>query len=298
MINKNFLSQIFSRPPPTSQEQTDSSSESPKMNLDRQLVVVDIGCRWGFAEKFISKERIFHVYGFDPDREECQRLEKRYEGESVSIVPLGLAGTSGKRTLHITQEPACSSLLPPDKSLTENYPALWCARQVSTLEVETTTLDEWATSAAVPLVDYIKLDTQGTELEILKGGIQVLKSVRCIEVEVEFNPIYIGQPVFSDVDLFLRSQGFVLWKLTNQVHYSSAGAPDAPIGKDAIYYDEKHQIDHPLYGGQLYWANAHYIKKDVLLGHRETESHKTRDVTLFQSLGMPDVVSHLRTQNP
>lgn len=271
--------------------QVDKLSAEPE--LDRELVIVDVGCRWGFAEKFTRSRGCFRIYGFDPDIEECQRLNILYEGGAVSIVPVGLAGTPGKRTLYITQEPACSSLLKPDPELTENYPALHCARHISSIEVETTTLDDWARENGVQVIDHVKVDTQGTELEILKGGVNVLKKVRSLEVEVEFNPIYQGQPIFSDVDLFLRSEGFVLWKLTNQVHYSRDGSTDEPLGEDIICYDEKHLLRHPLFGGQLYWANAHYVRKSVLDAGENSEHQKLRDIILFQTLGMPDVVSHL-----
>lgn len=266
--------------------------------LDRKLVVVDIGCRWGFAEKFTKVSGSFQVYGFDPDIEECERLSHRYEGAAVSIVPLGLAGSAGKRTLYVTQEPACSSLLVPDQKLTEHYPALHCARHVSSVEVETVTLDGWATENNVQTIDYIKVDTQGTELEILKGGINILKTTRVLEIEVEFNPIYLGQPIFSDVDLFLRAEGFVLWKLTNQVHYSKCGSAEEPVGEDIICYDDKHRIQHPIYGGQLYWANALYVKNNVLETEENSDAQKLRDVALFQTLGMPDVVSHIQKAPP
>jgi len=260
----------------------------------RKLVVLDIGCRWGFAERFTRDKDAFSVYGFDPDAEECQRLALRYEGLDVCLVPVGLAGQSGKRTLYITHEPACSSLLKPDPYLTENYPALACARLVSTTEVDTTTLDAWARQSQVGQIDYLKLDTQGSELEILQGGVDALQSVRCIEVEVEFNPIYLGQAIFSDVDLFLRTQGFVLWKLTNHVHYSSSGAPESPLAEDSVFYDDKQQVKQVLYGGQLYWANAHYVKRTVLNKDSTSESQRLRDIHLFDTLGMPDVVDHLR----
>jgi hypothetical protein len=159
--------------------------------------------------------------------------------------------------------------------------------------VETTTLDEWARNNDVHIVDYIKIDTQGTELEILKGGINVLKNVRTLEVEVEFNPIYVGQPIFSDVDLFLRSEGFVLWKLTNQVHYSKNGSPEEPLGDDVICYDDRHRVQHDIFGGQLYWANAHYVRKSILDNREQSEAQKQRDIILFQALGMSDVVDHL-----
>lgn len=267
---------------------------TPEQELDRELVIVDVGCRWGFADKFTQNEKCFRIYGFDPALEECQRLNRQYEGKAVSIFPVGLAEFPGRRTLYVTQEPACSSLLPPDPELTEKYPALNCARHISSIDVETTSLDEWAKNNNVHIVDYIKVDTQGTELEILKGGVNVLKKVRTLEVEVEFNPIYLGQPIFSDVDLFLRREGFVLWKLTNQVHYSRNGSADEAVGEDVICYDEKHRIRHNIFGGQLYWANAHYVRKSIVDIEVESDAQRRRDIILFQALGMPDVVNHLQ----
>jgi FkbM family methyltransferase len=279
-------------------EQRPIKESSSNIELDRQLVVVDIGCRWGSAERFIKGSGSFQVYVFNPDIEECERLSTRYEGGAVSIVPLGLAGSAGKRILYVTHEPACSSLLMPDPELTERYPALHCARHVTSVEVETVTLDDWAAENNVQDIDYIKVDTQGTELEILKGSINVLKTTRALEVKVEFNPIYLGQPIFSDVDLFLRSEGFVLWKLTNQVHYSKCGSADEAIGEDIICYDDKHRIQHPIYGGQLYWDNALYVKKNVLAAEENSEAQKSRDIALFQALGMPDVVCEITNTPP
>jgi hypothetical protein len=101
------------------------------------LIVVDVGCRWGFGEPFVRAAQAGHclVYGFDPDIAECARLEQAYAGlpeTAVTVVPTALAGSVGSRTLYGTREPACSSLLEPDPALTAAYPALACATHVST----------------------------------------------------------------------------------------------------------------------------------------------------------------------
>ena len=256
------------------------------------MVVVDVGCRWGFAEPFLGRSRPFHVVGFDPDAEECERLRERYRDFPVELVPLALAGKLGPRTLYRTLNPACSSLLQPDPVLTANYPALECAREVGTETVETTTLDAWARSRDLPPIRYLKLDTQGTELEILEGGAGCLRSVRCVEVEVEFNPIYLGQPLFSDVDHFLRGEGFVLWKLTNHVHYSRYGEPD-PSRQDSVFYDERQRVDHATFTGQLYWANAHYVRKEMLEATQGLESQRRQDALLLDAIGLREVAAGL-----
>src|SRR5206468_7179825 len=136
-----------------------------------------------------------------------------------------------------TREMACSSLYRPDPSLTGSIPELACASEVGTTKIQVTTLDEWSASAGISNVDFLKLDTQGAELDILRGGERVLASVRALEVEVEFNPIYLNQPLFGDIDRFLRDRGFVLWKLSTMAHYSRAGVSREPEEQNTNYYD-------------------------------------------------------------
>jgi len=254
------------------------------------LVVVDIGCRWGFADKFINEMDNVVVYGFDPDIEECKRLRNLYKNDNIQLVPIGLADKLGSGILYLTNEPACSSLYKPDIRLTENYPALDCAREVSQIEVKVSTLDIWTKEVGIDYVDYIKIDTQGAELNILKGAAEILPTVRFIEVEVEFNPIYVGQPLFSEVDLFLREYGFVLWKLSNLVHYGRKDESEMVLKNDTINYDHYRQ-EHQVRGGQIYWADAFYIKKeiiDTMYDDKSIEQIK-RDSAMAERLGFLDL---------
>jgi len=62
-------------------------------------------------------------------------------------------------------------------------------------------------------IDAIKLDTQGSELDILKGFEKKIKEVLIIESEVEFIELYKNQPLFSDLQKFLKKNNFILHKL-------------------------------------------------------------------------------------
>jgi len=256
----------------------------------RPLIIVDIGCRWGFADKFIDNSNNIIVYGFDPDVKECNRLNKIYNNKNIKLVPIGLSDRPGKRKLFLTNEPACSSLYKPDQILTENYPALDCAKEVSTIDVEVSTLDMWTEETGVKYIDYIKIDTQGSELDILKGSKKILRSVRFLEIEVEFNPIYIGQPIFSEVDLFLRRHGFVLWKFSNLVHYAKEGESDIVMANDTVNYDS-HRLEYEVRGGQLYWADAFYVRKQIVDATYENESldQLKRDSEIAERLGFMDL---------
>jgi len=78
------------------------------------------------------------------------------------------------------------------------------------LTVPTKSLDDFMHERAMDTIDFIKLDTQGSELEILRGGINALANTRIgvIFCEVNFVKIYRDQNLFSDLDLFLRSHNY------------------------------------------------------------------------------------------
>ena len=257
--------------------------------MTNKIVVVDVGCRWGFADEFINSPDVFQVYGFDPDPDECARLNKKYASHSVTAIPIGLSATPGEHILYLTQDPACSSLYQPDPYLTANYPAFHCEVEIGQTVIETTTLDHWAKATAIDYIDHLKIDTQGSELDILKGATQILETVRSVQIEVEFNPMYIGQCLFHEVDAFMRRHGFILWKFSEMTHYSRNTKPGRPIHSCDIRYDNYHHDRYKVYSGQLFWANAHYVKSDVL-SEQVTDEQRKKDCTLFPAIGMPDVI--------
>jgi len=275
-----------------------TEGQTAKSNTDA-IIVLDIGCRWGFAEKFLQPECLgmFKIYGFDPDREECARLQQRYielPDGMVTCVPKALSGKTGWRNLYLTKDPGCSSLYPPIQYLAAHYPALDCIQLEKVTLVHTTTLNAWAGENNITSIDYIKIDTQGSELEILKGGESLLETVRCIDIEVEFNPIYQGQCLFFEVDAYLRSMDFQLWRFSNLVHYSRSGKAMTAGENNIIHFDSKISHASPAHGGQLFWADARYVHADVLAGCASDVLREEKDQRLFTALNMADVIDHIQ----
>ncbi|MCH8860002.1 MAG: FkbM family methyltransferase, partial [Thaumarchaeota archaeon] len=113
---------------------------------------------------------------------------------------------------------------------------------LSSTRMKVTSLEKALNEAKVGDADFIKLDTQGSELFILQGGIETLsQSIFGVEVEVEFAELYEGQPLFPDVDQFLRSLGFILfdmrtiyWKRENAK--GVGGRKGQIVFADALYF--------------------------------------------------------------
>ena len=80
-------------------------------------------------------------------------------------------------------------------------------------------------------IDVLKLDLQGYELDALKGCEKLLPRIKAITTEVEFVPLYEGQPLFADIDIYLRARGFRFLNL-----YELWTHPDGQLtAGDAIY---------------------------------------------------------------
>jgi FkbM family methyltransferase len=261
--------------------------------LDRPLMVVDVGCRWGFEEKWKALGPQVQLIGFDADAAECQALNEQVGESGARYVAASLGAAPGPARLFLTREPACSSLYPPDPELIAERPGLECTSLASTIEVELTTLDAWAAEAGVRSVDVLKLDAQGAELDILRGAEQLLGSVRALEVEVELNPLYRGQPLFGDVDRFLREHGFVLWRLGHLVHYGLPGGLSDVAVQDRQVFDV-HGVEISGRGGQLFWAHAYYVRREMALGpYRSSRQTALRDTCIAKALGFDDLAARL-----
>lgn len=226
--------------------------------LTGPLTLVDVGARWGVHDRWAALGDHARIIGFDPDPEECERLAAASPA-NVRYVPLGLAETEGPRTLYVTKQPACSSLYEPIPALVAHCPALAEVMTTHTVEIPCRPLDGVLRDLDVAQVSALKLDTQGSELDILKGGIEALSHCALIDAEVEFNPIYSGQNLFCDVDRFLRDQGFVLSRLETMAHYPLEDVP-AAHAQMLLHADPAPRAVTQVSNGQLFWAQAQYVR--------------------------------------
>jgi FkbM family methyltransferase len=223
--------------------------------LDRPIVAVDVGSRQGFRARWRALGRYGSLIGFEADPEECARLNAAAVAGRERFEPVALSATVGQATLHLTADPESASLYPPNEEAVRRHPELWRHEPRGTATVATTTLDEWAHS---DLIDVLKVDVQGAELDVLRGAETSLRSVRGLELEVEFQALYVGQPLFGQVDEFLRLHGFTLWRLRDVAHCgltrSRRDEPSFIVG-DAV--------ETTRVGGQITWANAVYVRSEM-----------------------------------
>lgn len=125
----------------------------------------------------------------------------------VRLVDHALAASSGTSVLHITHADDSSSLLQTTKLQVDTFPG---THVVDQLPVTTTRLDELSYLDDLDRPTLLKIDVQGTELEVLTGARRMLDRVDSVLVECSFVELYEGQALADEVISFLHGHGFRL----------------------------------------------------------------------------------------
>jgi len=201
------------------------------------LVLVDVGARSGIDERWAPYHQHLDVIGFDADKVECDRLNASKFPYKVRYLPHALGSSDGQKVeLRICKKPGCSSLLEPNMEFCKDFPY---GHNMEVVERRPMTLSRLDSVLDVQ-PDVLKIDTQGYELEILRGAGKLLDGTLAVELEVEFAPLYQDQPLFSELDTFMRSKGFDL------------------IGIRRTFW--RRNATQSAHGGQLVHGDALYVK--------------------------------------
>jgi len=175
---------------------------------NRLTAIVDIGANPIDGDppyKAMLAAGLCEVTGFEPQPAALEKLN-RAKGPQERYLPHVVADGT-ERTLHFCELEGMTSLLVPDPAhlaLFNLFPTWGTVKD--RIAVKTRKLDDIAEIAAM---DFLKMDVQGAEREVLAHGQAKLKDTVVIQTEVSFVPLYKDQPSFGDMDLALRGLGFL-----------------------------------------------------------------------------------------
>ena len=194
--------------------------------------VLDVGAYdGGYAETILRThfpDAVIH--SFEPSPAAFAALDQvaARSGGRIIAHNFGLGERAETLTLHSTVDllPA-SSLLAVTETNTSAFPA---TKRTEDLEVEIRVLDDVAPTLAPPIEDdlLIKIDVQGFEDRVIRGGRQTLMRARAAIIEIQVADLYSGQPSFRD--LFLQMDG---------LGFAFVGVLDQYVGSDGgvLYFD-------------------------------------------------------------
>jgi FkbM family methyltransferase len=174
------------------------------------LVLVDVGAHKGlFAKPAMQALGFERFIAFEPNPELLPDLEKNTRGMPGEMRGKGLGETSGTFELQVHPDPSMSSLLKSNCSVLHREFKYRESLLLRSIKVEVSTLDyELFHENSISIPFFLKIDTQGNELSVLRGSKKALSYCKGILVEHMFLTPYKGQAGFHELIAFLVTQGF------------------------------------------------------------------------------------------
>tara|TARA_B100001996_G_C18658853_1_gene592264 strand:+ start:1252 stop:2298 length:1047 start_codon:yes stop_codon:yes gene_type:complete len=227
--------------------------------ISSKLVLFDIGSRSASKKSIASRLDLLKKYSTliicDADTSSMDESIKKLSNEgwkNIKKFPYALSNIKQKFiNLYLTKQTGLSSLLKPNESYIKNLPKFIRNDFSITNEIKVpnkkliNVLDELDSEE----ISHIDIDTQGTELDILKSGEEIIeKNLISLTIEVSFHEIYRNQCLFKDVDNYLSNFGFEIFELDRSMILNS---PDINYSKKILFQ-----------GDALYFKNPDFIIKN------------------------------------
>ena len=178
---------------------------------NEKITALDVGAQEGFNSDNFFPNKYNHFFKkilVEPIKTEAEKLK-----EEKFVINKGLWSKKGNKKLYILENRLGSSsmYMPNEKAMDlhgikrkdiKNY------KVTRIVDIECDTLSSQLSRINIDLLDYLKIDTQGAELEILKG----IGSFRplLIKIEVHFFSMYKNVPSWNELISYLYNLGYVL----------------------------------------------------------------------------------------
>jgi FkbM family methyltransferase len=177
----------------------------------KEGIILDVGANTGRAARYFSGLFPKHeIWSFEPGSEAFAELKAAPDLTGVKKFNLGLSDRDGTGTLNKFSGSEMNSLFQRTSTAELFVPDPACISPKGTEEVEIIKLDTFCERHNVTAVALLKIDTQGHDLAVLRGAERLLTSgkVQVIQCEINFSPLYEGQPTMGEICSFLNSMGF------------------------------------------------------------------------------------------
>ena len=190
--------------------------------------VIHVGGHIGQEMETYKKNNVENLIVFEPQQVPFQKLKSVVDSlnfPNIQLVNKALGNSCATVEMTCNDDGLCSSILNP-KQVLEQYPDIIFDRKET---VEMVTMD--SVIGKKHKYNFLNMDTQGYELEVLKGAKNTLKTIDCVYTEVNNTEVYENNALIEDIDDFLKEYNMV-------------------------------RVETDWMGGT--WGDAFYIKQDLI----------------------------------
>jgi FkbM family methyltransferase len=173
--------------------------------------VIDVGANVGqYAASLRQHGYQGRIVSFEPLDDCFSELAARFADDPQWLgFPFALGGQPGKQEIHQLDGSDLSSFLPPSKHARVQFPEKMKVRRMQTVELKT--LDELFPQVVAGIEEprvFLKLDTQGFDLEVFRGAQGWISQILGLQSELSAIPLYEGMPDYLEALAVYRAAGF------------------------------------------------------------------------------------------
>lgn len=190
--------------------------------------VIHVGGHIGQEMETYKKNNVGNLIVFEPQKVPFQKLTDVVNSigfDNITLINKALGNSCATVEMTCNDDGLCSSILNP-KHVLEQYPNIIFDRKET---VEMVTMD--SVIGENHNYNFLNMDTQGYELEVLKGAKNTLKTIDFVYTEVNNTEVYENNALIEDIDNFLKEYNMV-------------------------------RVETDWMGGT--WGDAFYIKQDLI----------------------------------
>tara|TARA_B100001057_G_scaffold489970_1_gene577300 strand:+ start:2804 stop:3871 length:1068 start_codon:yes stop_codon:yes gene_type:complete len=252
-------------------------SSNLRNKIKFNLRIADVGSSGLPPEEFFSIFNKSIFYCFDPDSR-----ARKSSFSNIIFHSNGLFSSKTEKKIYLTNMPDASSLHKPNKDFLNKFLNASASDVVKEETINLTTLDLVLNEDEK--IDFLKVDVEGADLEVIKGGDESLSDCLGIKIEVQFKERNIGSPLFSEIDDHLKKNYFLLdlknssW-LKSKVHFINSNA-------------------------EIVWGDAYYLKNEESFlknysqkSSDDKENFLLRYIVIGSLLGAHDHLIHFLNNN-
>jgi hypothetical protein len=270
---------------------------------DTPFSLIDVGCSGGIESRWrIFRDRLRAV-GFDPLVVEIDRLKAANENPGITyeaaritcrdydtLFPRALRGDaiSSKNNQPFERTSAAAA----DRQRQTSYiQHRFNSGAPIVLTDRSLVLDDYVAADQHQTVDFVKIDTDGSDIEVILGADAIMRAggILGLSVEAQFHgAAHEFANTFSNIDRIMRQHGFTLFDLPAH-RYSRAELP-APF----LSHIGAHTIS-----GQIMWGEALYFRDlgstdyERMWSYEVTPERVMKLVCLFELFALPDCAAEL-----
>ena len=188
------------------------------INIKKNDLIIDVGGHVGESiDRFLKLEKNVTIHSFEPDNVSYQEMFKKYKKfNNIRLNNLALGSKKSTKIFYINNDSQTSSFYRVNNKFKFENKKF---KTVKTKKISVESLDNYCNKNKIKKINFLKLDCQGWEKEILFGAKNLLKNqcIKKIQIEITLCDHYEKKFNFFDFEKILLRNNFFLTNISNPV---------------------------------------------------------------------------------